>query len=401
MVKRTKNNTIQYILQQYYPSYRLGHNLPLYVQKAVSKLMMCRTAFLGGHKYICPDCNKEEIVYNPCQHRSCPQCAKIGKEEWLQKQKKKLISTNYYHVVFTIPSEFNIYWLRNKKIMTNLLFNSVKETLLDMCANPNLLGVLPGIITTLHTWGGTLALHPHIHCLITDGGLTKEGKWKSGRRGKKSNKGFLLPINEHGVMGVFRAKFVFKMIGSLRKGKLILPDIDSGKNIKQIEKFYTDLKAKKWNVDIRERYNHGKGVAIYLANYLKGGPIGNSRIKNTTNGKIVFTYKNSRKNRKEDTIELGKDEFIKRLLFHIPEQRQRLVRYYGLFASNKIKELNKARRTFGQLPVEDFEREPIHIKCQSCGHELEKYELIEPRKLGFTLFSGKKKYEKYNIKKIG
>ena len=202
-------------------------------------------------------------------------------------------------------------------------------------------------------------------------------------------------------MGVFRAKFVFKMIGSLRRKKLILPATDSDKSMKQIEKIYTDLKVKKWNVDIRERYNHGKGVAIYLANYLKGGPIGNSRIKNTTNGKIVFTYKNSRKNRKEDTIELDKNEFIKRLLFHIPEKKQRLVRYYGLFASNKINELNKARRTFGQLPVEDFEREPIHIKCQSCGHELEKCEVIEPRKLGFTLFIGKKKYEKYNIKKIG
>ena len=397
-----KKTTVQTILTHYFPEYELKHDLPLYVLNAAQRLIDCRTSALGGHKYYCTDCGKEEIVYNPCHHRICPQCSHIAKDEWLKGQMNRMIATNYYHIVFTIPSEYNDYWLTNKKIMTDILFDSVKETLIDMCLNEKLLGVIPGIIATLHTWGSALSLHPHIHCLITDGGLTKDGSWKSGRRGKTSRKGFLLPITEHGVMGVFRAKFTFKMIGSLRRDKLTLPFTDGDKSNSEVEALYNKLKAKKWNVAIRERYQHGNGVAKYLANYLKGGAIGNSRIKSCVDEKVTFTYKNSRKNRKEELMTLDVYEFIKRLLLHVPEKRQRLVRYYGLFSSSKKELLNKARKSFGQPAVMKTDRLTIDIICKECGHKLKMLEKIEPvRKIEMMNYRRYKMLnEKQKFKKV-
>ena len=389
--------TIQDILVRHFPEYELIHDLPSYVLEAAQRLIDCRTSALGGHKYYCPECDKEEIVYNPCHHRICPQCSHIAKDEWLKVQTNRMIATNYYHVVFTIPSEFNMYWLKNKKIMTDILFESVKETLLQMCGNEELLGVLPGIIATLHTWGSTLALHPHIHCLITDGGLTKDGKWKRGRRGKESKKGFLLPIKSNGVMGVFRAKFIFKMIGSLRRNKLVIPIEHLNKTTKEIESIYSKLKDKKWNVDIRERYQHGNGVAKYLANYLKGGAIGNSRIKSCKNEQVTFSYKNSRKNRKKELMTLDVHEFIRRLLLHVPEKRQRLVRYYGIFSSNKKHLLNKARNLFGQPAVKKIEKIKKEVICKTCGHKLRMIDEIEP--IRRTNILNYRRYKMTSIKK--
>ena len=331
MRKMSRQITVQSILQQHYAAYEAKHNLPYNVRHAAERLIDCRTTRLGGHKYYCSDCGEEEeIVYNPCHHRICPNCANIAREEWLKVQKSKLIATNYYHIVFTIPEQFNVYWLKNVKLMTLI---RAKETLIDMCLNPKLLGAQPGIIATLHTWDSTLTLHPHIHYLITDGGLDKDGVWINSKRNKGNNKSFLLPIKEKGVMDVFRAKFVYKMIGSLRKNQLCLPDDDLFITEKEIENKFTLLKGKKWNVNIRERYEHGNGVATYLANYLKGGAIGNSRIKRCENGKVVFTYKNSKKGRRVDRIELDAEEFIHRLLLHVPVKGQRLV-LMRMFNSN-------------------------------------------------------------------
>ena len=116
------------------------------------------------------------IWYNSCRHRSCPQCAYLQTERWLALQQARLLACDHYHVIFTLPHELNPLWLANVSVMTTLLFQAVRDTLGTLLADPKYLGAQPGILAALHTWSQTLVLHPHVHCLVTGGGLTPTGR---------------------------------------------------------------------------------------------------------------------------------------------------------------------------------------------------------------------------------
>ncbi len=163
--------TIQSILREHYPAFEQAHPLPSTVRDAVHAMLSCRTAALGGHKQHCPDGHYSHIWYNSCKHRACPQCAYLQTARWLEAQQARLLDCDHYHAIFTIPHELNDLWRINTELMANLLFRTVKQVLFEMLADRRYLGARPGIILALHTWGQTLNLHPHIHCLITGGGV--------------------------------------------------------------------------------------------------------------------------------------------------------------------------------------------------------------------------------------
>jgi hypothetical protein len=208
--------TLHTIFQDAFPAYEQTHPLPSHVRKAARALMQCRTAALGGHVQACPDGHMARIWYNSCRHRACPQCAYLQTEHWWARQLARLLACDHYHVIFTLPHDLNPLWLANVPLMSTLLFQVVRETLFDLLADPKYLGAQPGMIAALHTWSQTLGLHPHLHCLVTGGGLTPDGHWKAVRNG------FLLPACV--VMAVFRGK----MLGALRRAfardALVLPD---------------------------------------------------------------------------------------------------------------------------------------------------------------------------------
>src|SRR5262249_48733786 len=141
------------------------------------------TAALGGHVQACPEGHKSRIWYNSCRHRACPQCAYLQTERWLARQRARLVACDHYHVIFTLPHELNPLWLANVSVMTMLLFQAVRDTLGTLLADPKYLGAQPGILAALHTWSQTLVLHPHLHCLVTGGGLTPAGEWVAVRPG--------------------------------------------------------------------------------------------------------------------------------------------------------------------------------------------------------------------------
>ena len=173
--------------------------------------MQCRTAVLGGHIQACPDGHMTRIWYNSCRHRSCPQCAFLQTERWLTCQRARLLACDHYHVIFTLPHDLNPLWLANVPVMTTLLFQAVRDTLGTLLADPTHLGAQPGIIAALHTWSQTLVLHPHVHCLVTGGGLTPAGTWRAVRHG------FLLPVRV--VMAVFRGKMLAALRQAWVRGK--------------------------------------------------------------------------------------------------------------------------------------------------------------------------------------
>src|SRR5437867_5038664 len=208
--------TLQTIVQDAFPAYEQSHPLPAHVRRAAHALMQSRTAALGGHVQACPDGHVARIWSNSCRHRSCPPCADLQTERWLALQQARLLACDHSHVIFTLPHALNPLWLANVPVMTTLLFQAVRDTLGTLLADPKYLGAQPGILAALHTWSQTLVLHPHVHCLVTGGGLTSDGAWKAVRHG------FLLPARVG--MAVLRGKRLAAMRQALAREHLALPE---------------------------------------------------------------------------------------------------------------------------------------------------------------------------------
>lgn len=327
--------TIQDIMKAAYKAYESAHLLPLHVRRAAEAILQCRTAELGGHTQACPEGHYHRQWYNSCRHRVCPQCNWIRIEQWLEKQEERLIACAHYHMIFTIPHDLSDLWLLNVKTMTNLLFTCVRDTLFEFCLDKKHIGGKPGIIATLHTWGQTLILHPHIHCLITEGGLNCM-RWMETRQ-----KGYLLPIEA--VMMVFRGKFLDYIHKAVEKGLITLPP---GMTLTQWKSLRHTLHKKDWSVHIRARHD-GQRILFYLARYIRGGAISNRRIVSFSGNQVVFAYKNSDRTKKE-TMPLTAHDFLQRYLLHVPAPFTKVVRSYGLYAPSARRELAYCRSLFNQ-----------------------------------------------------
>ena len=150
--------------------------------------------------------------------------------------------------------------------LANVVFHAAWDTLSELLGDPKYLGATPGMIAALHTWGQTLVLHPHLHCLVTGGGWDGE-HWRAVRNG------YLLPARV--VMPVFRGKLVAAVHAALDAGQLSLPP---GMTLAQLRMLLHRLGRQQWHVQLMTRYAHGQGVATYLARYLRGGPLKPGRI---------------------------------------------------------------------------------------------------------------------------
>jgi hypothetical protein len=373
--------TIQQILQSGYAGFEARHPLPAYVRKAVWALLACRTARLGGHIQACPEGHVERVWYNSCRHRLCPQCAWLQVERWLARQKARLLACDHYHVIFTMPDELRGLWLANVRAMTNLLFATVHETLDELLGDAKYLGACPGLVAALHTWSQTLVLHPHLHCLVTGGGLTDAGHWHPVRNG------FLLPVRV--VMAVFRGKLLAAMDAAVQRGTLTLPD---GMLLRHWAILRHKLGRQKWNVHIRERYPHGTGVLTYLARYIRGGPLANQRLVACTPEAVTLRYRLNGEHAgspRQGLITFSIAEFIRRYLLHVPEPGTKVVRCYGLYAPTKCAALAVCRVQLGQEPVVQppvldwqtacQDRGDDHPeRCPVCGRRLIRRGLILP-----------------------
>jgi hypothetical protein len=208
----------------------------------------------------CPAGHVTEVWDNSCRQRACPRCCfqRIG--QWLDRWQEEILPTEHFHAIFTLPHELHALWRWNRAVMTEVLFASVRETLLTLLRDSKWLGATPGIVATLHTWSRTLALHAHVHCFISGGGLTVQGPWAPVRTG------YLLPV------AVVRALFRGKVLGAIEElwltGRLQTPPHFADDGVRQV---LVEAARQKWNVRIAERYSHGRGVTKYLARYVRGG----------------------------------------------------------------------------------------------------------------------------------
>ncbi len=314
------------------------HRLPLFVHKAARAILHCRTAVLGGHVMACPDGHGEEkFFYHSCGHRACPKCAFAKIEQWLAKKRDQMLGCDHFHLTFTLPSELYYLWRYNYETLANLFFLSVKETLFQVLADPKHMGALPGLHMALHTWNRAVLYCPHLHVLITGGGLAADGTWKSARRRDL--------ISTDVLRQIFKAKFRDGFRKLLRRGKLQLPP-DMNEN--DVEITLRRALRHAWMVDRRERYEYGNGVLTYLARYVRGGPLKESRLL-SFDGDTV-TFRKSRRREPFEAITLPVNDFIERLLRHVPPPNFRTVRSCGLYAPNAAAKRQLAQAALGQLP---------------------------------------------------
>jgi len=287
-------------------------------QKVVRDILQCRSAALGGHLYRCNACGHEDQSYNSCRNRHCPKCQGSKSADWVEARKKELLPVQYFHTVFTLPDEFHDLVLRNKKLLYKLLFQAVSKTLLQIGRNN--LACEIGFFAVLHTWGQTLTLHPHIHCVIPGCGVTQNGKVRYFK-----NNYF---VSDRILSSVFRGKFLELLRRAFKREKKELSDTLIQKS-----------RSKSWVVKTQASFSHPEPVIKYLARYVNKIALTNSRILSLKNGQVTFRYQDYHDGSKLKTMTLSAVEFIRRFLQHVLPKAFMRIRYFGFLTACKRKNL--------------------------------------------------------------
>jgi hypothetical protein len=342
------------IFSNHIVDYQLTYSLFPEHYKIVYDLLNCRTAYLGGHIEQCDHCGAERILYNSCRNRHCPKCQHVPRQRWLEARRAELLPTLYFHNVFTLPHELNPLILSNKKVMLNILFKSVAETLLAFGKNPkNALGGKLGFISILHTWDQLLNDHFHLHCLIPGGAVSDD--WSCWIPCKND---YL--FNEQALSLVFRGKFIDLMIKAYESGKLHFPGKCASFQTPEGFKQLTDrLYLKNWVVHAKEPIKHSELVLEYVGRYTHRVAISNHRLVSIEDGKVTFTYKNRKTNQIEKTC-IGAVEFIRRFLLHALPDGFVKIRHYGFLANrDRTKNIAKIRQLHGLPKTEKSEEKSV------------------------------------------
>jgi hypothetical protein len=317
--------SLQQVFLEHFEAYACSRQLHPREQRAAWCITNCHRAALGAHVLECPAGHSSTVQTHACRHRSCPRCAEPTRQRWLGRELQRLLPCEHFHVVFTLPHEFLALWQLNRTWFTQTLFDCARSSLLALCAEPRLLGALPGLLMALHTWGRNLSHHPHLHCLVTAGGLDPEGQWRTTRRG------WLLPLKP--LQRLFRAQLLCSLKQALLAQRLRLPPQQASPALwhQAIARQW----RKHWNIQINPPYPHGRGVALYLARYVSGGPLGSNRRLHSGPAGIGFAYLDHRDGKRKH-ISLSPAQFIARVLWHAPPKGQHTVRRAGLYASARL-----------------------------------------------------------------
>lgn len=298
--------------------------------RTLNAIAKCRTAALGGHVDQCDGCGHERIAYNSCRNRHCPKCQGTNRERWIMERQKDLLPVPYFHVVFTLPQQLNTLCLSHPQQLYSILFQASRQTVMQLGLDPKHLGAKPGMITVLHTWGQQLWLHPHVHCIIPGGGITKAGYW----RFTKSNGKFLFPIKV--MSAVFRGKFIRMLKKFCTDEKISLP-----------VEFINSLYQNKWVVYAKQPFAGPKQVIGYLGRYTHRIAISNHRIKSIADGKVNFSYKDYRQGGVQKVMTLDAGEFLRRFCLHILPPGFMKIRHYGMLANRAKSKLKMQQMKMG------------------------------------------------------
>jgi hypothetical protein len=325
------------IVRAYGHEFRRRHGLPLSHLKVLRAIESCRTAALGGHRERCASCGFERFSYNSCRNRHCPKCQSLAKAQWLEARQAELLPVPYFHNVFTLPHELHALILckeENKRVVLDLLFRAVAETLLEFGRNN--LGAVPGITMVLHTWDQQLRAHFHVHCVISGGGLSLDGT-----RWIKSHARYLFPVRALGM--VFRGKFLDGLRRLYDRGELVLPTaVKEVAALNNPECFYallSKLRHKPWVVYSKAPFAGPDKLLAYLGRYTHRVALSNQRLISCDDGVVRFHYRDRKDGDTRKIAALPADEFLRRFLRHVLPKGFLRIRHYGVLANRRKTEL--------------------------------------------------------------
>ena len=304
------------VLRTHWPAIEHSSSINSWQLRTLGAVMRCRTAAMGGHVDACSSCGNLRISYNSCRNRHCPKCQGNKREEWIQAREQELLPVPYFHVVFTLPEELNTIAMHKPALLYNTLFESAWDTIQTFGHDPKHLGAKTGMIAILHTWGQTLSLHPHLHCIVPGGGITKYRQWKIAR----SNGKYLFPVKA--MSKVFRAKFVQNLKSEYK-------DID--------KHLVNALFKKQWVVYAKQPFGNANSVIEYLGRYTHKVAISNHRLINVDANTVTFSYKDYRHGSQKKEMTLDAMEFVRRFSLHILPRSFVRIRHYGILSSTSKK----------------------------------------------------------------
>jgi len=331
----------------------------------------CRTAALGGYVDVCAACGHAEVGYHSCRNRHCPKCQSLEQARWVERRMERMLPTHSFHVVFTLPSELRTLAMLNRETVFDMLFASAAEALLELGRDPRWLGAQLGVTSVLHTWTRDLRFHPHVHCIVTGGGLSLDGERWVGTRPD-----FLLPKRVLGAL--FRGKFLARLQSAYARGELRLDGAAASLAERAaFARLRDKLYRKRWVVYLKPPFGGVDHAVRYLGRYTHRVGISNHRLLAFDERGVTF------RTRGEGKATLAPDEFLRRLVQHVLPPGFVKIRHHGLFsASNVSTKLTAARRLLQGAPTTtpDVTRPPRDFcdlllaltgidlrRCRRCG----------------------------------
>lgn len=330
------------VLQRFWPHIDSLH-LNTWQLRTLRALHDCRTQALGGHIDQCDTCRHLLISYNSCRNRHCPKCQGHKRVAWIEQRTAELLPIPYFHVVFTLPDDLNIWATHQPKVIYDGLFHAAWDTLRSFSGKTH----LSGMIAILHTWGQALSLHPHLHCIVPGGFVGPADTWIKA----KSNGKFLFPVKALSI--VFRAKY----LAYLRSKKIGIP-----------QSVFDALFAKPWVVYAKRPFGSPQSVIEYLGRYTHKVAISNHRILHVDDHTVRFSYKDYRQKAQNKEMTLTHGEFIRRFSLHILPKGFVRIRHFGFLSSAwKKSKLPKLQQSLTQRPPLTTEKSPtkLHV-CPVC-----------------------------------
>ena len=325
------------IFRQHGPEYRKNHRLSPEQHQAMRDIERCRTARLGGHVDSCSQgCGYLAISYNSCRNRHCPKCQSLKQAKWLAERLERLLPVHYFHLVVTLPHELNLLARFNPELVFNLLFESASRALLQFARDYDRLGAQVGFTAVLHTWDQVLNLHPHLHLVVTGGGLSADGE-----RWIPAGNSFLLPVRA--LSKIIRAKFLEALEKAFREERLkgTLPCLADPVHF---QRFTRKLRRKKWVVYAKGTFDASQNAYHYLSRYTHRVAISNHRLVSLAESKVSFRARDNSRPGHQRLVTTAAPEFIRRFLLHVLPPRFVKIRHYGLMAPCNAKtKLEKAR----------------------------------------------------------
>jgi hypothetical protein len=314
------------------------------VIETVRKLVACRTPALGCHVYQCPTCARIEVVPHSCKSRFCPTCGKHATDRWADAVLNDLLEVPYHHLVLSPPWQLRPIIACNRSVGLSILARAAAACFEQWAAEQH--GMRLGVVTVIHTFGADLKWHPHLHLLVTEGGLSLDGeRWVEPYR-----LGFLM--DEAGLKRMWRYHVVRAFRKAHWQGKLRFPaDFAFMKQFHCFNTLLQSLYKITWYAHIGACLLDPTASLRYIGRYTKRAVLAEYRITNYDGKKVRFAYRDYAEGGKTSFKTLPVLAFLGRLLRHVPDKHFKMIRYSGLFATRwKQRYVEQARRALGQSP---------------------------------------------------